>query len=239
MLDLERGRAVYWVRDARTVTVSERAAPLRNILHGWTAHHGTLVVHSAAVGTNDGAVLLVGKGGAGKSTAALACVMAGLRYAGDDYTLVAPEKATVYSLYNSAKAAAGSLGRMPALARHVSNPHELDSEKALLFIHELRPECLAGTMPIRAMLVPRVTGRPDSAARPLSAAASLAALAPSTIFQLPACASTTARQGTLAGLAQLARQVPSFLLESGTDLSQVPCVISRLLAGLDRVVLAG
>ena len=50
--------------------------------------HKQQVVHAASVGTKDGAVLIVGKGGSGKSTSALACLNAGMYYLGDDYTLI-------------------------------------------------------------------------------------------------------------------------------------------------------
>jgi hypothetical protein len=55
-------------------------------------------------------------------------------------------------------------------------------------------------------------------------AATLAALAPSTIFQLPRAGGEAFKF-----LATFARGLPCFSLEAGTDLSTIPPVIERLL----------
>ena len=46
-------------------------APFRTILTWWAADHRLALVHAAAVATGDGAVVLAGTSGAGKSTTAL------------------------------------------------------------------------------------------------------------------------------------------------------------------------
>jgi hypothetical protein len=56
----------------------------------------------------------------------------------------------------------------------------------------------------------------------------LAALAPSTIFQLP-----RAGNEALKFLASFARHLQCFSLEVGTDLSTIPPVIEGLLADID------
>ena len=93
------------------------------------------------------------------------------------------------------------------------------------------PLQLVQQFPLRAVLVPRISGLPKTTARRVSPIAALAALAPSTIFQLPGTASSD-----LAAMAQLVRQVPTYALDLGTDLDAVPVAIADLLRSLESGV---
>lgn len=231
MFDPVTHRAVLWLPDAASITYHDRGAPFRTILHWALALGGWQLLHAAAVGTDTGGVLLVGKGGSGKSTTALACLAAGMVYVSDDYVLARPTPPYAAALYSSAKLHADSLRRFPRLARRVSNPDRPADEKALLYLgtasdfaKQLRPG-----FPIRAILAPRVTGRTETALWPMAAAESLARLAPSTIFQLP-----YAGHGAFRTMAALVRQVPSYWLEAGTDLPRIPAAITALLTHLEQ-----
>ena len=148
MLDLERGLGLYWMHDARQLPPWEVAAPLRTMLGWWAAGQGAQLAHGAAVGIGDDAVLLVGRGGSGKSTTALACLDRGLRYAGDDYVLLRPDGGgppTVHSLYRTGKLRPQDLAlRLPNLRlRRFAAP---DYDKAVLLL-EGRPPRPAGRWP--------------------------------------------------------------------------------------------
>jgi hypothetical protein len=227
VLDIEASTGVYWFRDAANIPYYESGSPLLAMLHGWMSAHGRQLVHAGAVGTAQGGVLLVGKGGSGKSTTSLLCITSDLLYASDDYCLITTdrEQPYVYSLYNSGKVNADDVQRFPLLAPALSNTSRLSTEKALFFLHRYFPEKIAGGFPIRAVLLPRVTGRPETRLRKVSASAAMLALAPSTIFQLPG-----AGQPAFQSLGELAKKVPSYVLEVGTDLSAIPDVIKNLLA---------
>jgi hypothetical protein len=225
MLDAEQDLAVFCVRDASQVPYYEKGAPLRTILHWWLSNHARQLVHAAAVGTLAGAVLIGGKGGSGKSTTALACLNSELFYIGDDYVLLGAEPTPfVYSLYNSAKLNADHVHRLPYLVSKISNPEQLDTEKALVILKDHYPQKVINGLPVRAILLPRVTGLPETKLKKVSPAMGLAALAPSTIFQLP-----RAGDGAFQYLARFVKRVPCYCLEVGTDLSQIPDVISGLL----------
>ena len=99
-------------------------------------------------------------------------------------------------------------------------------------LHSL-PEMLLGRLfrssisrgfPLRAAVLPRVVGKGPTRARRIGGASLLAALAPSTIFQLPG----TGRH-TLTRLAGLLRRVPCFELQLGADLSEIPPELERVL----------
>lgn len=80
ILDRRNGEALYWA-NSNELPIYERSAPLKVILHWWLREHGYLMIHAG------GAALLVGQTGTGKSTAALSCLTAGMRYISDDVVL--------------------------------------------------------------------------------------------------------------------------------------------------------
>lgn len=227
MLDRPRGLALYWVRAAEGLPYYEIGSPLRTILHWWADRQPYQFVHAGAVGTREGGVLLAGKGGTGKSTTALACLNAGMLYASDDYCMVrAGAQARVYSVYNTAKLRGDlDVQRFPRLAPLVSNKTRLESDKALLFLHQHFPERVCRELPLRAILMPRVAGGEGAQLRPASRAEALIALAPSTLFQLPGAGTDAMRT-----MATLVSSVPSYHLEVGSNLDAIPAVIQELLA---------
>lgn len=221
-------RAVYSLPSSRRIPLHERAAPLRTIFQWWGAGRGLIQAHAGAVGLPQGGVLLAGGSGAGKSNSALACLESPLFYASDDFCLLSPAaEPAAYSLYSSGKARTGDLARLPFLRPMVSNPTRPADEKALFLLNEHRPERLISGFPLRAILLPRVSGRPGTALRPCTAAVALAALAPSSVILAPSSA-----DATFHALARLVRQLPCFYLELGTDPASIADAILRLLARL-------
>jgi hypothetical protein len=230
VVDLGADRAWYWVADPAALPYWERAAPIRQILHWWMASRDHQQVHGGAVGTPDGGVLLVGKGGSGKSTCSLASLTSELRYAGDDYTMVSAEpRPWVHSLFSSGKVDPANLWRVPHLEPAVSNAERLATEKAVVFVDQHFPDRPIDGFPLRAIVLPTITGGPRSRALPTSRAAALTALAPSTVFQLH-----TAGSEALQYLAHLVRRVPAYALELGSDVSEIPGVILALLDEVRR-----
>jgi hypothetical protein len=227
IMDMELNLGVFWIRNWRDLPYWERGAPLRAILHWWMGSRAYSVVHGAAVGTPSEGVLLVGKSGSGKSTTALACLDAGLAYAGDDYCLLSTRGSPyIHSMYSSAKLDHGTERRFPRLYAAVSNPDRPASEKALYFLHRHCPRQIVRGFALRAILIPRITGRHETRLVAASMATVLLNLAPSSLFQLPGRTAAT-----FAAMAEVVRRVPCYALELGTDLSVIPQVIAGILTG--------
>ena len=225
MLDTQRNLALYWIRDARQIPYYESAAPLRTILHRWMRMRGRQLVHAGAVGTSAGGVLLAGKGGSGKSTTALACVNEGFGYVSDDYCMLATEPSPfAFSLYNSAKVDEEGVQRFPRLAAIITNADRLDTEKALLFLARSPVAKVKTGFPIRAILLPRITDASETTLQETSHAEGLRELAASTLFQLPG-----AGEEDLKGIARFVRQVPSYVLNVGSDVARIPQVVLEVL----------
>jgi hypothetical protein len=232
VFDADRDRGWYWCADSATLPDWERAASIRQILHWWLPQHGVIEVHGGAIGTEAGGVLLVGKGGSGKSTTALSSLeVPGMLYASDDYVgvRVAPEP-YVYSLYSAGKLVPSHAERLPHLAQAAANSDRFDYEdKAVFYAHELFPESVVSGFPLRAVLLPRITHRVESRLVKAAPTAALAALAPSTMLQLhPPSDSGWKAMG------QLVRKVPSFHLELGSDIPAIPRTIQTFLHDLDQ-----
>jgi hypothetical protein len=228
MLATSLDLALWWIHDARQLPYYESAAPLRVILYSWMRNHGRQQVHAAAAGTSTGGVLLVGKGGSGKSTTVLASLDSELVFVSDDYCLLAENPAPLYaySLYSSAKVDPNHTQGFPHLVSAIDSAAHAGTEKVLLFLHQHYPEKMVEGFPIRAILVPKITGRPEIRLTPTSPMTGLRALAPSTVFQ-----SAGAGNAAFRTMAEIVKQVPCYHLELGTDLSRIPGVIVDLLAG--------
>jgi hypothetical protein len=224
LLDAEMPQALYWTRDAAQLPWPEGSFPMRHLFANFFGRQGKFIVHAAAVGNERGAVLIVGKGGSGKSTAALACAMNGLFYLGDDYSLVGIEpEPRVWSLYSSAKVNADSLIWFPQLKPFVQHDGGM-KEKSLLQLHGAPGLRFAASLPIRAVLWPRITGRIESQLKPASSAALLLALAPSSILQTPGHGDAVLRM-----LNRLVQAVPTRILETGTDPAQIAGAVGQFI----------
>ncbi len=230
MLDTARNVGVLWVHDPQRIPYWVKGSPLRILFHWWLGLHGRQLVHSAAVGTSTGGVLITGKSGSGKSTTALTCLESGMLYAGDDYVIVrADPQPYVFGLYNTAKLVSDRLGDFQRLAKLVDNPSRPQLDKALVFINGSHESQLSAGFLLKAILVPKVTGLRETTIRRTSAAAALAALAPTTIFAHP-----RGGQMEFRFLSGLVRRLPCYLIECGTELNQIPAVIGGLVAKDDN-----
>jgi hypothetical protein len=227
VVDTERGEAFYWVRSAKTLGLPERGAPLRTLFNLWLAGRDVQLVHGGAVGHADGCVLLVGRSGAGKTSTALSCLDSEMGHIGEDYCLVSKgNPPTVASLYSSAKVEADAISRLPDAQSLIASMPIKDGDKALLDIHRNRPEKMMRSAPLKAVAMPRITGRPETTVEPSSAGAALAAVAPSTILQLPGNGPPAMRL-----LSSVVRSVPVVHLNVGSDPALIAPAIEGILKG--------
>jgi hypothetical protein len=227
MIDLDRNRAIYWIPEATNVPYYHSITPLRTTLHWWFDKHNQFIVHAAAIGIPEGGVLVTGKGGSGKSTTALSCIDNGLNYVGDENCLISnnPEP-YAHSLYSSGTLEADDVEKFPSLTPSLCNENRLHVEKAVYNLFDRYQHYLPAGLPIRAVLVPRVTGKSATSIQGRSSCQTLLALAPGSLFQLPG-----AGRNSFRAMADLLRNVPCYSLELGTDVSKIPVVIERFLRG--------
>ena len=227
LFDLERGIGVHWVSDGAALPYWDGASPIRSLLHWLMESRGCQLLHAAAVGTDRGAMLVTGKGGVGKSSTALACLRAGLRYAGDDYVVVREGPTpTVYSLYSTAKLNPGDMELFPELRPHLGDPHPKPKEKAVVYLHPAFADQIRHEMPLRAIALPRIVDREGTRLRPEAIATIRHAASFTTMSQLPCVG-----RHTHEFFARLCGSLPGFTLELGRDRAQVPLAVAQFLDG--------
>ena len=230
MLDTVARTAWFTVASAECVPWYERAAPLRAILLLGLHAPGRLLVHAAALGRAETGMLLAGGAGAGKSTTALACVIAGLDYAGDDYVVLDLRGATpiAHSVYGTAKVVPNTTALLPELAARVPEVAGEDREKLVVDLAGTWAERMRASIPVSVVVLPVVRGAQRSRLTRCSPAAALRALAPTTIHQLPSVGGSA-----LAQLAELVRRVPAYSLELGSSPQEAATVLASMLEELD------
>jgi hypothetical protein len=219
---------IGWVQDAAELSALERANPVRFPLFLWHSDQGTEVIHAGLISKNGRGILLGGRGGAGKTTTALACLYSGFDYLGDDYIGLeasGAESLIGHSLYSSAWLPKDNLHRFPGFVAHAEPDEYGASERYLVFVHTLFPNQLASSAPIRVLVLPRVTGASFCRLRPATKGEALLALAPTSIVNLPNSGSRTLQK-----LANLLERVPCYWLELGSDLENIPRCLEEVIS---------
>jgi hypothetical protein len=225
VFDVERRLGVFWVRSAACVGNWTRGSPLRTLLHWSMEASGRQLVHGAAVGTDEGALLVTGRGGVGKSTTALACLEAGMQYLGDDYVVVGldPEP-RVYRLYGSAKLTAEQLRRFPSLANLVGSGDFLEDGKALIDLPPSMKSQIPHSLPLRALVTPSFADTRESSFGTADPLDLQQAVAITTMSQLP-----HAGPRTHAFFERMVRTLPVGRLHLGTEIDRIPAAIDSFL----------
>lgn len=227
-LDRKARRIVAWVSDRESMHLDERARPFHRLLAVAMGDRDVQFAHAGLVATDGKGALFVGKGGSGKSTSSLTCLIEGMDYLGDDFVGISSREAghhLGHSLYASAVVGLGHTARYPALAaaaRPGYHPHET---KSLVDLSKLRGGRLISQVQIRAVVLPRVTDAERTSFRPAAPRDGLIALAPSSLMLVPGSHSKT-----LERLAALTSEVPCFWLDLGRDLGQTEPRLRELLA---------
>jgi hypothetical protein len=229
-LDLARGEGLYWAAEPQRLAYWELAHPARLLFAAWAEAQGMHMCHAAAVGENGAGLLLVGRGGSGKSTSALACLRDGMSCAGDDYVLVEGIDAAhgaphVHSLYASTLLHLEHAQRHAELMPHIDNASEIAArgDKAVMFADGSAGERMTGGFGLVAVAVPMLADARDTEARACSPGRALRALAPSTMLQLGA------DSAALRAMAALCRRLPCVELALGRDVTRIPDAVRRVL----------
>jgi hypothetical protein len=145
----------------------------------------------------------------------------------DDYCLVGLDgkQPIAASLYNSAKVDFRNGGaRLQHLKPFMIAREEMHEQKEVMFVNQHFPETVASTLPIRAILVPTITGEIDTRIVKTHAEEAARALIPSTMSQLPG-----SEIDSFFGMMTLTRVLPVYRLELGTDVEQIPATIAALI----------
>jgi GT2 family glycosyltransferase len=198
------------------------AAPLRTPLAMILESRGVYLVHGAAMGNSDGAVLVTGYGGSGKSTAALSCCKAGMPILGDDYVAIRPPRSigdhpTVHNVFASLKVLPKELGEADAGG--------LTDGKTIIYPFSSSMGGLLREAPLKAVASAKV-GNVDNGQIVEAAPEDVARIAlASTALQIPMQNEALAADAIL----KCAGLTGAYSITFGTDRASAPVIISTLL----------
>lgn len=203
---------------------------MQTLFHWALAEYNWQIIHAAAIGTEQGGVLLIGNSGAGKSTTTLSCLgQTGLRFLSDDKCLMRLQPTSeAFALFSSAKIKADMLERLPHFRSLLAGwDEDYKANKGLVFLHPTYADYLAPSLPIKAILLPAVAHRPHAALHRVAPTEVFRQLGPSTVIWLPGAEADNYRF-----TADLTRRLPCFRLDLAIDPQRNVDAISALVASL-------
>jgi GT2 family glycosyltransferase len=230
LMDTQSLEAIYWVDDAKALPYWSKASPLRTLLHWVMQRFNRHLLHAAVVGTDHGGVVITGSGGAGKSTAALLCLEAGLKYLGDDYVVVALDPApTAYSLYCTAKLnddqAAKFAGLLPLAEPKSGLRAHAEPEKTVFRLHPGHADSIQDNIALRAIVAAVISEQEETSVVAADLYATQRSAAFTTLAHLP-----RAGRWSQEFITRLCQTLPRFELRLGRDLATIADAIRRFLA---------
>ncbi|MBV9311598.1 MAG: hypothetical protein JOZ73_12235 [Solirubrobacterales bacterium] len=221
----ELGSGWFWTAAPRRDAPRPAFYPLSPILAGALAQHDVYLLPAAAVGSEQGCVLLIGLSGSGKSHVMQACVQAGLQYLGYDASLiVCEEPPAIHSIYCTTHASQLTLELMPSLATMVVDSLKPTDEHVTILLHDHLPTALLKEARLRAIaIVDRGPGQ-QTRLSPATRAEALSTLAPWAIRNAPG-----AGQAMLKALSQAVQRTPVLRLEWGREPAGIATAVEAIL----------
>ena len=221
--DSQSQRGIYWIEELNRLPYWEQSAPLIHLFHWLNADHGVALVHAAAVGRNGKGLLIVGPGGTGKSTSAIACLAAGWEYVSDDYSLLGgshPPRAI--NLFGVGKLLPNSLEYFPELHQEIVAVRG-DDDKSIFDFTQNYGNQVVDSLELVGVVLPQLGSEPQGP-RNISRLSAAVALMPSTVFQL-----RTVKALAMHQISETLRALPSYAITFGPDRTQAPNQLGALL----------
>ncbi|CAN5760027.1 hypothetical protein BH10CHL1_BH10CHL1_25700 [soil metagenome] len=182
-------------------------------------------------GEHASGMLLVGNGGAGKTTLALSLLTGGWRWVADEQLLLQSQPAglAAYALRRGFACTPETTNAFPTLAG-AQTGLRLSCGKTLLHLDRLFPDRFAGYCIPRVLLFPQIAHTPTSWLAPLDPAKTLAALLHQPRSSLLVDPPTV--MGYLVLLKELVRQTRGYQLHLGQDVLEQPARVGELLLSI-------
>lgn len=235
---------VSWIRVSTDGRLIEATVDARSLADGYSfAHttffiavmvalrsHGLFHLHAALVRWQSRGVMVVGEGGAGKTTSTLALMQAGADWLGDDAVLLCRRRGAPIALripkpFHVGEATIAAFPRIgPGLGpAYQENNDKRAFDPAAVFDGRALESAAAPSV----VLFPEITGAPSTTLTPLTGAETMGMLAVSSAMMMIDGLARVAEQ--LSILRDLVDDATGYRLALGTDVLEDPSVIGALL----------
>ena len=195
-----------------------------NAFARWAHANGKLLFHAAAVGTGGKGVLIVGRGGSGKSTFAVSCLAEGLDFVSDDYTLITAQgPLRAMPLYTIVALREDMYQKFPQLGTPILE--EDGSFRGGKPQFQVSPERLCPHLDIHAIIMPRIEGASEPSIAPVHPGKVMTQLIHSTITQIESRRDTALIQQMARRLAGL----PVYEMSMSTHLTRNPAFLRSFI----------
>jgi hypothetical protein len=220
--------------DATAVTTS---GMLHAALCLYLRERGLFELHAAGLHADDGARLVIGNAGSGKTSTAIALLHAGCQYLGDDRVLIrrSPDERDAVELRAYPRAfhlALATGAAYPALLAQTEALDGIGGKRALAPDRAFPGAFRAGSSGPVALLLPRVARVARTEVSRVSPADALGALLESSALAL--VDGVRHRDDNLSLLATLANKSPAFRVELGRDALEHPVDVARRILDATR-----
>lgn len=209
----------------------ERAMPFARFLHELMVPTPEVLLHAAAITDGTTGLLLAGASGSGKSTTTLFSIKHGFASAGDDLVVVDTDEQAqirVSAVYDSLKLVPETLTD-PADRDRVWLSLDDENPKRLALLSGFSPGSLRRGFPLHAIVLPRVAHAARTTFRRARSSEGFLAIAPSTqIIFLRGAPQLVDK------VARVARRLPAFWLDLGTEPEEVADAIRALCRSLNN-----
>lgn len=219
------GNAVYFLDRMEDLLPWDAGSPIRLPLHWMLLGKRRRMIHAGSLGLGGDGVLIVGRGGSGKSGTTLAGIAGGLKTVGDDYVLLdQADRPTALPLYRLLKQDPAGLARIPGLSERVGDRERNWQGKFELDPEALFPGCMAGSLRLRAILLPEVAHLPATRFERLDRAPATKILVEPMLEQLP-----VASTESVMFFAGLTAQLPVYRAQLSEDAAEIASSVRRLI----------
>ncbi len=195
-----------------------------NAFARWARSNNKLLLHAAAVGTGGKGVLVVGRGGSGKSTFAISCLAEGLDFVSDDYALItASGPLRAMPLYTVVALREDMYEKFPQLGKPILE--EDGSFRGGKPQFQVPAERFCPGLDICAIVMPKIMGDPEPSIAPIAPGKVMTQLIHSTITQIESRRDTA----LIMQMAQRLSALPIYEMRMSTDLTKNPAFLRSFI----------
>jgi hypothetical protein len=225
-LDRKDRRIIASFASAYKMNNYDLSKPFNRLLALWYRDMNVEVIHSSMISKNKKGILFLGEGGSGKTTSALSCLNDGFNYLGDDHVGLTKVNDIFfgYSLFASALINTNHFKQFPQLQKFELQKNIQRDAKSIIYFANEHSNKIDNSAEIAVLLLPKVVDSKHTSFRKAGKGETFLAVAPSSLrLQI------SPNKKAFDTISHLIDRIPSYCLELGTDLDEIPKCVNEII----------